>query len=169
MLFQNLLGFPQILDGILLLEVPQRDMCHPVRAEGEERVLGQLFDSPPGKGVYLLVFRFFLVPAVITSHVVNGDEHRNGDIEFAEDVLAEGEEAVVGVVKGKRGEPRVGMAFAHVSVHIGELPMLFHKTELPLEIFGGDGVETGFFIDVMVHQDHRWGISKKEKSGRERT
>jgi hypothetical protein len=79
------------------------------------------------------------------------------------------DDAGVGIVESNSGKAGIRPAFTHIGIQIGELPVLLHETELPLEIFGGDGVETGLFIDVMVHQDHSVGLLKKEKSGRERT
>jgi hypothetical protein len=43
------------------------------------------------------------------------------------------------------------VAFADIGVHIGKLPVLLHEAQLPLEVFGGDGVETDFLVHIMVH------------------
>ena len=129
-------------------------MGHTVGSESEKRIFGKFLDAPPGERINLLVSRFFLIPTVVASHMVNRDKDGDRYAQFVENTPDVCIEAVVGVVEGDSGNMGIVVAFANVGVHIGELPVLLHITQLPLEVFGGDGIETGFFVHVMVHQNH---------------
>ena len=135
-------------------------MSHPMRTEGEKRVLGKMFDGLPRKYVNFVVPRYFLIPAVVTSHVIDGDKHCDGHVQFVADSFDVSTEAVVSIVEGNSGEVGIGVAFAHVGIHIGELPVFFDKPKLPLEVLGGDGVETGLLVHIMVHQNHSETVYK---------